>query len=160
MHCFDDGIAHRHLHEVAAVAAVGVAPVRTGTAGPQALVGLLDVGERIVLTAGVSIGHVGGHLYRRELIGKITVSQLTVVVGAPSMQGTGTVQCECMYISTEYLGDGFASETATRTRHGDVSLIAAAIAQLPVAVVSPRVQGAVILDGVMGGVTLPPGGNL
>lgn len=76
------------------------------------------------------------------------------------MQCTGTVQCECMYIGSEHLDEGFASETATRTRHGDVGLVAAAISKLPVAVVSPRVQGAIVLDGVMGGVTLPPGGNL
>ena len=42
MHGFDHGIAHRQLDEVAAVAAVGVAPVRTGSTGPQGLVGFLE----------------------------------------------------------------------------------------------------------------------
>src|SRR3546814_13555738 len=43
---FDHGIAYRHLHEVAAVAAIGVAPIGPGSAGPQGLVGFFEKGER------------------------------------------------------------------------------------------------------------------
>jgi len=34
--------AHRHLHKVAAVAAVGVAPIGARATGPQSLVGFLE----------------------------------------------------------------------------------------------------------------------
>ena len=85
MHRFDHGIAHRHLHEVAAVAAVGIAPIGPCTTGPQSLVGFLEEGERVVVAAGVDIGHVGGHLHRGELVGQVAVAQLPVVVGAPGV---------------------------------------------------------------------------
>src|SRR3546814_6478492 len=87
-------------------------------------------------------------------------SDLPVVVGAPGMQGTGAVQCKRMDIAAEDLDEGFAGEAAARTRHGDVGLIGGAVAQLAVGVVTPRIQGAVVLDGVVSRIALTPGSDL
>ena len=160
MNRLNHGAPHRHLIPVAARAAIGVAPVATIAAGPQGLVRLLEIGDRVVVAAGIDLHHIGGHLHRGVLVSRVAIAQLPVVVDAPGVQGTGAVQGEGMHVGAEHLDDDFAGKAATGTRHGDVGLVGRAIAQLAVAVVAPRIQGAVVLDRVVSGVALPACGNL
>ena len=112
------------------------------------------------MAASVDIHDIGRHLHRGELVGEIAIAELPEVVGAPGMQGAGAVQGKGMHVSPEHLDNGFAGETAPGTRHGDVGLIGGAVAQLAVGVVTPRVQGAVVFDGVVSRVALTPGSDL